>query len=64
MIHYKQLSLVNPIRQGQTRYFFLVMQFDREEEIRAELNIEEYVSSFIHAQFDANFPPKRRARKI
>ncbi|EJC97814.1 SSrecog-domain-containing protein [Fomitiporia mediterranea MF3/22] len=37
------LSLVNPIRQGQTRYHFLVMQFDREEEIRAELNIEEFV---------------------
>ncbi|KAI5121084.1 hypothetical protein M0805_008597 [Coniferiporia weirii] len=35
------LSLVNPIRQGQTRYQFLVMQFDREEEISAELNMEE-----------------------
>jgi len=35
------LSLANPIRQGQTRYQFLVMQFDREEEITAELNMEE-----------------------
>lgn len=38
-----QLSLQNPIRQGQTRYQFLVMQFDREEEITAELNIDESV---------------------
>ncbi|KAL5519857.1 hypothetical protein ACEPAG_1517 [Sanghuangporus baumii] len=35
------LSLMNPIRQGQTRYHFLVMQFDREEEIKAELNIDD-----------------------
>ncbi|THH05506.1 hypothetical protein EW145_g4746 [Phellinidium pouzarii] len=35
------LSLLNPIRQGQTRYQFLVMQFDREEEISAELNMSE-----------------------
>jgi structure-specific recognition protein 1 len=36
-----QLSLLTPIRQGQTRYQFLVMQFDREEEITAELNMDD-----------------------
>ncbi|EIM86039.1 SSrecog-domain-containing protein [Stereum hirsutum FP-91666 SS1] len=33
------LSLLTPIRQGQTRYQYLVMQFSREEEITAELNM-------------------------
>ncbi|KAF8895652.1 structure-specific recognition protein-domain-containing protein [Infundibulicybe gibba] len=35
------LGLNNPIRQGQTRYQYLVMQFTREEEITAELNMTE-----------------------
>ncbi|KAJ2921601.1 hypothetical protein H1R20_g15492, partial [Candolleomyces eurysporus] len=35
------LSLSTPIRQGQTRYQYLVMQFTREEEITAELNMTE-----------------------
>ncbi|CCL98842.1 uncharacterized protein FIBRA_00848 [Fibroporia radiculosa] len=35
------LSLSTPIRQGQTRYQYLVMQFNREEEITAELNMSE-----------------------
>ncbi|KAJ7600887.1 SSrecog-domain-containing protein [Mycena floridula] len=35
------LSLNTPIRQGQTRYQYLVMQFTREEEITAELNMSE-----------------------
>ncbi|KAH9936566.1 structure-specific recognition protein-domain-containing protein [Fomitopsis serialis] len=39
------LSLSTPIRQGQTRYQYLVMQFSREEEITAELNMTEYVVS-------------------
>jgi structure-specific recognition protein 1 len=30
-----------PLRQGQTRYGFLVVQFNREEEMEVELNIEE-----------------------
>ena len=37
-----QLGLSTPIRQGQTRYQYLVMQFNREEEITAELNMPEY----------------------
>ena len=36
-----QLGLSVPIRQGQTRYQYLVMQFSREEEITAELNMTE-----------------------
>ncbi|KAH8082021.1 SSrecog-domain-containing protein [Cristinia sonorae] len=35
------LALNTPIRQGQTRYQYLVMQFSREEEITAELNLSE-----------------------
>ncbi|KAI0826833.1 SSrecog-domain-containing protein [Trametes gibbosa] len=35
------LGLSVPIRQGQTRYQYLVMQFNREEEITAELNMSE-----------------------
>ncbi|KAJ7079798.1 SSrecog-domain-containing protein [Mycena belliarum] len=35
------LGLTTPIRQGQTRYHYLVMQFTREEEITAELNLDE-----------------------
>lgn len=35
------LGLNVPIRQGQTRYQYLVMQFSREEEITAELNMSE-----------------------
>ncbi|KAL4069890.1 structure-specific recognition protein-domain-containing protein [Scleroderma yunnanense] len=35
------LGLSTPIRQGQTRYQYLVMQFAREEETTAELNMPE-----------------------
>ncbi|KAF4581407.1 FACT complex subunit [Pleurotus pulmonarius] len=35
------LGLNSPIRQGQTRYQYLVMQFNREEEMTAELNLPE-----------------------
>jgi len=38
-----KLGLDIPIRQGQTRYQYLVMQFSREEEITAELNMSELV---------------------
>ncbi|KAL0576943.1 FACT complex subunit [Marasmius crinis-equi] len=35
------LGLTNPIRQGQTPYQYLIMQFSREEETTAELNMDE-----------------------
>ena len=35
------IGLDPPLRQGQTRYHFLVMQFKREEEVIIELNITE-----------------------
>ncbi|EKM51652.1 uncharacterized protein PHACADRAFT_177070 [Phanerochaete carnosa HHB-10118-sp] len=35
------LGLSTPIRQGQTRYQYLVMQFSRDEESTAELNMPE-----------------------
>lgn len=35
------LGLSTPIRQGQTRYQYLVMQFTREEETTAELKMSE-----------------------
>ena len=37
------MDLSTPIRQGQTRYQYLVMQFGDEEEISASLNLSEYV---------------------
>ena len=53
------LSLSTPIRQGQTRYQYLVMQFTREEEITAELNMSEYVHSSL-AIFSPLIPSQRR----
>ena len=41
---FMQLGLSTPIRQGQTRYQYLVMQFSREEETTAELNMTECVA--------------------
>lgn len=38
------IGLDPPLRQGQTRYPFLVMQFKREEEIFIDLNMTEYAS--------------------
>lgn len=35
------IALEPPIRQGQTRYPYLVLQFPREEEMDAELNLDE-----------------------
>ena len=39
-----QVGLDPPIRQGQTRYPFLVMLFSRDEEVDVELNIDEFVA--------------------
>ena len=36
-----------PLRQGQTRYPFLVIQFTREEDMEVELNIEESVPTTV-----------------
>ncbi len=38
------LGLEPPLRQGQTRYPFLVMQLKLDEEISLELNMTEFVS--------------------
>lgn len=35
------VNLEPPIRQGQTRYPYLIMQFAREEEMDAEIQLEE-----------------------
>jgi structure-specific recognition protein 1 len=35
------IGLEPPLRQGQTRYPFIVMQFRREEEIELDLNMTE-----------------------
>ena len=37
------LKLDPPMRQGQTRYPFLIMQFPREEEMEVELNMDEEI---------------------
>jgi structure-specific recognition protein 1 len=39
------IGLEPPLRQGQTRYPFLVMQFKTDEERSIDLNITEYVPS-------------------
>ncbi|ODV70530.1 SSrecog-domain-containing protein [Hyphopichia burtonii NRRL Y-1933] len=46
--HLIVLQIDPPLRQGQTRYPFLVLQFVREEEIELELNVseEEYNSKY------------------
>lgn len=41
------VGLDPPLRQGQTRYPFLVMQFKREEEVSIELNMTEYARNRI-----------------
>ena len=48
LIAVSKLGLNIPIRQGQTRYQYLVMQFSREEEITAELNMNEFVFLDFH----------------
>jgi structure-specific recognition protein 1 len=35
------MGLEPPIRQGQTKYSYLVMQFKMDEEMEAELNLDE-----------------------
>ena len=47
----RQLGLDTPIRQGQTRYSYLVMQFTHEEEITAELNMTECVALIANYTF-------------
>lgn len=53
------LQIDPPLRQGQTRYPFLSLQFQREEEIELELNVsnEEYESKYktrLQKNYDAN----------
>ncbi len=54
-----KLGLNVPIRQGQTRYQYLVMQFSREEEITAELNMSEYVPTNYTFSSDFELSEKR-----
>jgi structure-specific recognition protein 1 len=39
------VGLDPPLRQGQTRYPFLVLQFVRDDEMIIDVNLDEYVSS-------------------
>lgn len=48
------IGLDPPLRQGQTRYPFLVMQFKREEEVVIELNMTEYGLRFVFASNPAD----------
>ena len=43
------LHINPPIRQGQTRYPFLVLEFSKDEEIEVELGLTEYVMVFDRA---------------
>jgi structure-specific recognition protein 1 len=41
-LHYSFVVQVDPpVRQGQTRYPFLVFQFDRDEEVDASIKLDE-----------------------
>jgi structure-specific recognition protein 1 len=40
-IHVAQIGLSPPIRQGQTRYSYLVMNFPRDENMEAEIDMEQ-----------------------
>lgn len=44
------IGLDPPLRQGQTRYPFLVMQFKREEEVVIDLNMTEYVKVILKSR--------------
>lgn len=39
-----QISLDPPIKQGQTRYHFLILLFSKDEDINLTLNMSEWVS--------------------
>ena len=58
------IGLDPPLRQGQTRYPFLVMQFKREEEVIIELNMTEYVSSPMSTILSANGVQGNAGRQI
>ena len=49
--HLIVLSIEPPLRQGQTTYPFLVMQFQKDEETEVQLNLED-------EDFDANYKEK------
>lgn len=56
--HLMVLQIDPPLRQGQTRYPFLVMQFDTDEELTLDLNVddEEYEAKYkdrLQKQYDA-----------
>jgi structure-specific recognition protein 1 len=48
------LGLEPPLRQGQTRYPFLVMQLKLDEEISLELNMTEFVVTAIFKWYFTN----------
>ena len=48
------IGLDPPLRQGQTRYPFLVMQFKREEEVLLDINMTEYKGRYIGPLRSAN----------
>lgn len=56
------IGLDPPLRQGQTRYPFLVMQFKREEEVSIDLNMTEYVKKFVQKSRGMLIVPQRVIR--
>ncbi|KAF9642648.1 SSrecog-domain-containing protein [Thelephora ganbajun] len=57
------MGLGIPIQQGQTRYQYLVMQFTREEETTAELNMTEYVPHSLPLHFGEEVATYDRMKK-
>jgi structure-specific recognition protein 1 len=51
-LHYLiTIGIDPPLRQGQTRYPFLVMQFKRDEEVELDLNMSQYVSAVLSCRY-------------
>jgi hypothetical protein len=55
---HSQVGLDPPIRQGQTRYPYLVMLFTRDDEAEIELKIDEFVIRLLALDFFADIEDK------
>ena len=50
-----QVSLDPPMKQGQTRYPFLVLLFNKDDEMTLELGLPEYVNFFMISYFKLHY---------
>ncbi|CAG8510883.1 4943_t:CDS:10 [Acaulospora morrowiae] len=55
------IGLDPPLRQGQTLYHFLVLQFKKEEEKEIQLNLDEFVSETVQKEYGGKLEPQYEA---